>query len=438
MIFNSLSKLKELFECINYTTDNEIKGFQFDSRLVKAGDIFVALKAERDGHNFINNAIEKGAIGVIVEDIQTNLSIPQFKTNNTWLALELIAQKSKAAFNGKTIAITGSCGKTTNKQMLLHCLDNCYATEGNFNGLLGLPYTLAHINENADYVVLELGTDDFGNINKLTNLAKPNIAIVTSVGPAHLEMFKTIENIVTEKLSIANGLSENGCLIIPHEYLSQTNYKKTLTFSINDTNAYAYISKIKANNVTAIINNKILNFTLVDTASHKLTNALTILITLEQLGFKLEDVISKVESFKAPAGRGEQIMLNNNVKLFDESYNANPLSMKKALESFKNLSTKNNIAILGDMLELGPDEILLHKQLANHLTGIAQVYTVGALMEHLYTELTNIGFKTKHFNNSDELVEWIKNATFENCDVLIKGSHGSKVYKAVEILKEKN
>jgi UDP-N-acetylmuramoyl-tripeptide--D-alanyl-D-alanine ligase len=437
-MFNSLSKIKELFECINYTTDKEVTGFQFDSRLIKTGDVFVALKAERDGHEFINKAIEQGAIAAIVEDIQENLSIPQFKTNNTWLALELIAQKSKAAFNGKTIAITGSCGKTTNKQMLLHCLNNCYATEGNFNGLLGLPYTMAHLNQNADYAVFELGTDDFGNIDKLTTLAKPDIAIVTSVGPAHLEMFKTIENIVIEKLSIANGLSENGCLIIPHEYLNQTNYKNTFTFSINDTNAYAYISKIEGNNVTAIINNNLLNFTLIDTASHKLTNALTMLITLEQLGFKLEDIKHKIESFKAPAGRGEQIILNNNVKLFDESYNANPLSMKKALESFKNLSSENNIAILGDMLELGPDEVLLHKQLANHLTGIAQVYTVGNLMEHLYTELTNIGFKTKHFNNADELVDFIKVEKFENCDMIIKGSHGSKVYKAVEVLKEKN
>lgn len=439
MLFNSLNKLAEIFENINFTNDKQVRSFQFDSRLIKAGDVFVALKAERDGHDFIPSAIEKGAIAALVEDYKPELNIPQFKFDNTWQALELIAEKSRANFKGHTVAVTGSCGKTTIKQMLLHSLDNCYATDGNFNGLLGLPITLAHLNQEAKNCVLELGTDEIGNINKLTNLAKPDIAIVTTVGPAHLEMFKTISNIVDEKLSIADGLSEKGIFIIPHEHNTRAielNKPSAYTFSINNDEAYAYIKSVNNNTVTAIIGDKEVSFDLTDTASHKLSNALIIFITLEKLGYNLDDIAKKISSFKAPAGRGEQLNLNNNITLFDESYNANPLSMQKALESFKLLAKNKKVAILGDMLELGPDELLLHKQLANHLAGIDTIYTVGKLMSALHDELENKGADAKHFNNIEDMLAFLENIDFSNCDIIVKGSNGSKVSKAVELLKK--
>lgn len=436
MLFNTLEKLSTIFECVGNTKNNEIKSFQFDSRLIEQGDVFIALKAERNGHDFIPAAIKNGAIAVIVENLQDNLPIPQFKTNDTWQALELIAEKSRLNFAGKTLAVTGSCGKTTIKQMLLHSLDNSYATEGNFNGLLGLPITLTHLKQSASYAVLELGTDEIGNINKLTNLAKPDIAIVTSVGPAHLEMFKTINNIVTEKLSIAGGLSESGILVIPHEYKDRAdNTKKILDFSEHNNQAYAYIDLIENHKVTAKIGQQNIVFELEDTASHKLTNALIIFIVLEQLGFELKDIAKKVSSFKAPAGRGEKTELDNGVTLFDESYNANPLSMKKAIESFKNLATKQKIAILGDMLELGADEILLHKQLANYLNDIDRIYTVGPLMQHLHSELENKKITAYHFSNYQEMLDFLPSKQFTNCDILVKGSKGSKVSTAVGYFK---
>ncbi len=441
MLFNTLEKLKELFTSINYTQNSQIRSFQFDSRLIQPGDVFIALKAERDGHDFIKSAIEKGAIAAIVEDENPSLNITQFKTENTWKALDLIAEKSKEEFKGKTIAVTGSCGKTTVKQMLLHTLENCYATEGNFNGILGLPITLAHLQQDKDYAVLELGTDEIGNIHKLTTMAKPDIAIVTSVGPAHLEMFKSISNIVTEKLSIADGLSENGSLIIPHEHLNRAKEltdKNILTVSLNEHDATSYVKSIEENTVNAIINEKSVSFKLIDTASHKVTNALIILTLLDVLGFDINIEKSKVESFKAPAGRGEQTILANNVTLFDESYNANPLSMRKAVESFKNLSKQKRIAILGDMLELGPDEIVMHKQIANYCDGFEVIYTVGKLMEHLHDELVNKSINNKHFPTHEDMLEFLNSQTFENCDIIVKGSKGSKVSTAVECLKQRD
>lgn len=436
MLFNTLEKLSVLFECFGCKENKEIKSFKFDSRLIEKGDVFIALKAERDGHHFIDAAIKNGAIAIIVEQLQENISIPQFKTANTWQALELLAEKSRLNFMGKTLAVTGSCGKTTIKQMLLHSLSNSYATEGNFNGLLGLPITLTHLKQNADYAILELGTDEIGNISKLTNLAKPDIAIVTSIGPAHLEMFKTISNIVTEKLSIAEGLNDNGVLVIPYEYKNKADHSKNiLDFSEYNNQAYAYIDLIENHKVTAKIGEQSVVFDLEDTASHKLTNALIIFIVLEQLGFSLKDIATKVSSFKAPAGRGEQTELANSVTLFDESYNANPLSMKKAIESFKNLATKKKIAILGDMLELGADELLLHKQLANYLDDIDRIYTVGPLMKSLHSELENKGIIARHFSDYKEMLEYLPHKQFANCDILVKGSKGSKVSKAVEYFK---
>jgi len=441
MLFNSLEKLKGLFQVINYKEDKQIRSFQFDSRLIEAGDVFVALKADRDGHDFIQAAIEKGAIAALVEDENPELDIPQFKTENTWQALELIAEKSRDAFKGKTIAVTGSCGKTTIKQMLLHSLNNCYATNGNFNGLLGLPITLTHLIQNSDYAVVELGTDEIGNIDTLTNIAKPDFAIVTSIGPAHLEMFKTISNIVTEKLSIANGLSETGSLIIPHEYLTRAKEltdKNILTVSLTDNQATGYIMSTEDKQVKASINSQEVEFILEDTSSHKLINALLVLTLLDSMGFDIQQEKATIESFKAPAGRGEQTFLENNVTLFDESYNANPLSMKKAIESFKNLSKNKKIAIFGDMLELGEDEVLLHMQLANFCEGINTVYTVGKLMSNLNTQLENMKIDTKHFENYQDMLEFLASQTFENCDILVKGSKGSKVSTAIELLKSKN
>ncbi|HAG52974.1 MAG TPA: hypothetical protein DCL21_04215 [Alphaproteobacteria bacterium] len=441
MLFNSLEKLKSIFEVTNYKEDKKVRSFQFDSRLIEAGDVFVALKAERDGHDFMQAAIEKGAIAIIVEDEKPELAIPQFKTKNTWQALELIAEQSRKAFKGKTIAVTGSCGKTTIKQMLLHSLNNCYATEGNFNGLLGLPITLTHLTQDSDYAVLELGTDEMGNLDKLTSLAKPDFAIVTSIGPAHLQMFKTINNIITEKLSVANGLSENGSLIIPHEYLDRAKElttKDILTVSLTDNQASAYVISTEGNNVKASINNQELTFSLEDTSSHKLINALIVLTLLDIMGFDIQIEKAKIENFKAPAGRGEQTFLANNVTLFDESYNANPLSMKKAIESFKNLSKNKKVAILGDMLELGEDEVLLHMQLANFCKEIETIYTVGKLMSNLHTQLENMQINTKHFESHEDMLEFLASQTFENCDILVKGSKGSKVSTAIELLKKTN
>jgi UDP-N-acetylmuramoyl-tripeptide--D-alanyl-D-alanine ligase len=270
-------------------------------------------------------------------------------------------------------------------------------------------------------------------------MAKPDIAIVTSVGPAHLEMFKSISNIVTEKLSIANGLSENGSLIIPHEHLNRAKEltdKNILTVSLNEHDATSYAKSIEDNTVNAIINEKPVSFKLVDTASHKVTNALIILTLLDVLGFDINIEKSKVVSFKAPAGRGEQTILANNVTLFDESYNANPLSMRKAVESFKNLSKQKRIAILGDMLELGPDEIVMHKQIANYCDGFEVIYTVGKLMEHLHDELVNKSINNKHFPTHEDMLEFLNSQTFENCDIIVKGSKGAKVSTAVEHLKQ--
>lgn len=437
MLFNSLEKLKTVFECVNYTEDKNINSYEFDSRNIQQGDVFVALKAERDGHDFIAKAVENGATAAIVEEINPNFNIPQFKVDNTWQALELLGNKSRAIYKGKTIGVTGSCGKTTVKDMLSHCLENSYATKRSFNGLLGLPVTLTHLNQNSDYAILEMGTDAFNQIQKLTHIAKPEIAIITSIGPTHLETFGTVSNIVKEKFSIAEGLPSNGKIIIPHEYLSKAPEGITVfDFSLYNNKAYAYIDLIENHKVTAKIGNQFIVFELADTASHKLTNALIVFITLEQLGFNLKDIAKKITSFTAPSGRGEQTVLANEITLYDESYNANPLSVSKALESFKNMAKNKKVVILGDMLELGPDEILLHKQLANYLDGIDRIYTFGPLMKHLHNELENKGFICYNFATREDLLNFLPKKSFKRSDILIKGSLGMKMIEIVDYFKK--
>jgi len=437
MLFNSLEKLKTILpECLNFK-DTAIEKFQFDSRSVQKGDVFIALKDVRDGHDFVPSSIENGAVACIVSKTFPGLNIPQFVVEDTWESLNNIATECRAHYKGKVIAVTGSAGKTTTSHMIKSCLENSYSTYKNYNGLLGLPITLAHLNQDSDFAVLELGTDAMGNIDILTNFAKPDIAIVTSVGPAHLEHFKTIENIAKEKLSIANGLSENGTLIIPHEYkdLAQSiTDRNTLSIDVSNAQANCFAKEISSEKIIARINNKEITFRLEDISEHRVYNSLMTLCILDCLGFDIESKKTCVENFTPLEGRGERIDLLNNITLIDESYNANPLSMQKSLQAFENSKAENKIAIIADMLELGDNEVQLHKNLISYCKKIKTIYTVGALMHHLHKDLIENSLSTQHFDSAEQLLDFLKSQSLSNCEILIKGSNSTKVSNAVDFL----
>ncbi|MCP4356109.1 MAG: UDP-N-acetylmuramoyl-tripeptide--D-alanyl-D-alanine ligase [Proteobacteria bacterium] len=439
MLFNSLEKLKQILpNCVNYK-NKPIAGIQFDSRKIKEGELFVALKDIRDGHDFVNSAVENGACACLVEREFSDLDIPQFVVEDSWKGLHKIGNEARKVYNGKVISVTGSSGKTTVSNMIKSCLENSYSTYKNYNGLLGLPVTLAHMDQTSDFAVLELGSDNIGNINILTNLAKPDVAIVTSIGPAHLENFKTIDNIIDEKLSIANGLSENGILIVPHDLKAKataiTN-KRVLSISLTDSQADCFAESISEDKIIAKINNKEMEFKPSDISEHRVFNSILTLCVMDCLGFNIEDKKHKVENFKAIAGRGERTELKNNMLLIDESYNANPLSMQKSLETFEKGKSENKTAIIADMLELGENEIELHKSMLTYCKKVKTVYTVGTLMKHLHEELIKNNIHTKHFESADNVIEFLKEQSLSDCEFLIKGSNGMKVYNVVEYLKE--
>lgn len=441
ILFDTLTKLQKLFpETYNSPEELQVNKFKFDSRQVDKGDVFIALKAERDGHNYISAAAANQAALCIVESYCPDCGIPQLVVDDTWSALNQLAKTNREYYRGKVISITGSCGKTTVKSMLSEVLPNSYSTYKNFNGLLGLPITLANLDHSTDYAILEMGTDAIGNIRKLTNLAQPNIAVVTCIAEAHIEAFKTKENIIAEKLSIANGLKDGGVFIIPHEYKQ---YAKEitdftpLTISVHDSEANCYASKITAEKIVANINGKIIDLHLPDMTEHKIYNALVVLCVIDSLNFSMVDFVDKIINFKPLEGRGEVIELENNITLTDESYNANPLSMTKTLEAFEEkISNKHKMVILGDMLELGEHAEIAHKNLAERCQKFSTIITVGNFMKYLHKELDFREHTLKHFDSAQDVIDFLQSQKIEDKEIFIKGSNGSNVKEIVNFFKQ--
>jgi UDP-N-acetylmuramoyl-tripeptide--D-alanyl-D-alanine ligase len=438
--------------------DWQASGVSIDTRTLKPGDIYVALKGENfDGADFIAGALEAGAVVALAERAPEEVDAARvIVVEDAYKALEQLGSARRAQTKAKVIAVTGSVGKTSVKEALRQLLvkqGKVHATMGNLNNHIGLPLTLARMPIDADFAVLEMGMNHAGELSELTQLGKPDAAIVTNVEAVHLEFFDSVEAIAHAKAEIFEGVKEGGTVIInadnPHapilkEKAAVLGISKVLAFGHGEAADYQLLETTptpEGLKVTVRAKIEPLSFTLHTLGEHQALNAAGVLAVIEVLGGDIKQAAADMASLKVSKGRGQIYPLHINGKditLIDDSYNASPVSMRagiamlaRAGETFKG----RTIACLGNMLELGNDSPALHASMKDAIEeyNIDKVFTSGALMEHLASALPE-AVKGTHTAKALELVGVLKNAIEQGDILLVKGSHGSHMWKLAEAL----
>lgn len=374
--------------------DADITGASIDSRTVQKGDLFIALKNEKDGHDYVQKAYENGAVCAVV-DHKIDCDIEQVVVKDTFEALWKMADAQRSwSEDVVKIGVTGSCGKTSVKELLAAALA-CHKSEGSYNNHWGVPLTLCRMPRDAKFSVFEMGMNRPGEIAPLSELVKPDVAIITNVAPAHIGAFDTVDDIMVEKSAIMEGLKNKKNLVLPHElYVKYKGYfdEKPYTFSLEefsqaDSFAEAVKENVSGQQIVAHILGDMVSFNLHLHGRHQVANALAALTAVKVAGGNLDLAIQNIESQEPVEGRGKVYDVGG-VLLVDESYNANPTSMKAAIDILKNrLGMGRRVAILGEMNELGKDSAQYHKDLAPFLEGVDTVITVGEGMKILFDNL---------------------------------------------------
>jgi len=422
--------------------DIELSGISIDSRGIQKGELFVALKGENlDGHAFISEVTDRGAAALLISQ-PTDTHLPFILVPDTLLALGQLGCLFRERYQGPVIAITGSTGKTSVKEMTAHILrgqGSVLANKGNFNNEVGLPLTLFDLNENHDFAVLELGARQAGDLTYLGCIAKPQVAIVNNVGPAHVEIFGSEEGTAAAKGEIYHQLASDGVAVINLDDKYAASFKITaankriLSFSL--TNKAADLS-VKNLQLEAFGSRFILVMEqgeawvhLKIPGEHAVYNALAASALVRALNLPLELIVQGLDSFAGVERRLQRRQGLKGALIFDDTYNANPASFKAAVDVLSHqLGPK--ILVVGDMLELGVDAEMYHRQLGEyaHHKNINSLLAVGKLAQHAAIAF---GAQGQHFDNKMDLINRLKNILSADTSVVVKGSKAMRMWEVV-------
>ena len=410
-----------------------VGGISFDSRQIQSGDLFVALpgdpgprfnvalRSDRDGHDFVEDAIRHGAVGALIHK-PVDSNIPTLQVEDTIDGLWNLARYRRSQLSCPVVAVTGSSGKTTLKSFLSQAL-SAFATEGSFNNYIGLPLSIAVSPLDAGAVVYEIGTNHEGEIAPLSELAQPNVAVVLNVLPVHIGYFSNIDALTIEKFSICLGLTEDGTLVCSKK-LSTSEYApsnvKTVTFGFEET-ATLQVKHVLDSCYSFSVNENQVEASVPGGGKHRAETLAATAAVLEVLNLPVSNL--QQVSGSLPKGRGDTHVVNG-VRIIDESYNANPTSMQAALQGLLDLPlTGNRVAVLGQMNELGDGGVEYHTALASLVGRADVVFCVGELMLHLYKKLGSV--REKYFFESvdQNLLGELTELVTPGDAVLIKGSH---------------
>ncbi|MFC1675751.1 UDP-N-acetylmuramoyl-tripeptide--D-alanyl-D-alanine ligase [Planctomycetota bacterium] len=438
-----IKTLAEVINAVGYEAldHEEIAGVSIDSRTIGPDECFFCVAGENfDGHDYIDQALAAGAACVVAQRSGTQI----LEVKDTVKALGLFANYYRKSSNFKVIAITGSVGKTTTRRILSHVLSQHYKvfeSPKNFNNHLGLPLTLLGAGSETEIVIAELGASAPGEIAYLTNIAEPDIAVITNVYPAHLQGFGSLEAIVEEKLSIADGLGDDGTLIINGdcELLLEACGKKRKGFVTFGRSECCDICSGNQSNFTI----DGVEMTLALPGVGNIDNALAAWLVCKELGIKLADFAAALETL-APITMRAQLMRIGGLTVINDCYNANPASMRNALQILADLSSRSNqrkVFICGDMAELGEHGHKFHEELGTAISelDIQILITVGQLSKTAASaaqEGAKQDLEIKSFPDCvcacNNLEESIKNTDI----VLVKGSRAARLELVIERLEE--
>ena len=433
-------------------------GVSIDTRTLKKGDIFFALAGPNyDGHQFISEAIKKGASVVISNAPSSDFNDKVVIVNDVLNALIELGKFSRKRNKGKIIAITGSSGKTTVKEMLalsLCKLGNIHYSEASYNNKIGVALSLARMPVDSDFSIFELGMNRLGEISYLSDLVQPHVALINNVGSAHIGYFQSKKDIKKAKIEIIEGITPNGKLIINDDINLNTHHKKNLEKKNIEILRFGYkrdsdliLKKYqffpKLSKIDALINNMNISFSLNAPGEHMAMNSIAVLGLSISLGFDINKIITPLSCFEAIKGRGMIYDLSIEGKFFqaiDESYNANPESTKSSinlLSEIDYLKSKRKILVLGDMMELGNFSKAMHIEMANFINNsdVNLVFCIGYETRNLW-EYLNESKKGFYSNESEILIKSLFNKIKDNDLILFKGSSKSRVNNILDSLKE--
>ena len=441
--------------------DWQANGVSIDSRLVRKGDLFVALVGENnDGHDYVAQAFKNGASAALVSRVPDGCDDkPLLKVDDTFTALQALAAAARARCGGKIIGITGSVGKTGTKELLataFGALGQTHASSKSYNNMWGVPLSLSNLHEGTDYGIFEMGMNHPDEITPLTTQVKPHIAIITTVQSVHVENFENgMEGIADAKAEIFDGLEEGGTAVLncDNEWFDHLKAKaeskgaKVVSFGEAEGADARLLECLEAANgsrIKADIMGETVEYSLQIAGRHIAQNSLAVLLAVKLAGGNLQKAAKALAKQQAIAGRGAREQLDsgekgNPITLIDESYNASPPSMRAA---FKVLALVDpgrggrRIAILGDMLELGKNAPQMHADLALPLKAadVDLVYTCGKNMKNLHDNLP-ANQRGEYRKTSEELAQIVPDVLIPGDVVMVKGSLGSKMGVIVEALR---
>jgi UDP-N-acetylmuramoyl-tripeptide--D-alanyl-D-alanine ligase len=426
------------------------QGYSIDSRTLQPGELFFAVKGERmDGHDFVDQALEKGAVAAIIRKDQLARYADKDRlvvVDDTLSALQTLASAVRRLWGKPLIGVTGSTGKTTTKESIAHVLSTRFRvlkSEGNFNNHFGLPLMLLKIEPEHDLAVIEMGMSHAGEIAALALIAQPEIGVVTNVAPVHLEFFESVAGIARAKYELIEALPAVGTAILngDDEYVSQFGRDfrgKVVLYGLRAS------SDVRAENIQTqgadgstfdvVVGSCREKATLHLVGAHNIYNALAAVAVGLERGMSPSEAVAALASL-VPADKRGQVVKLGNITVINDCYNCNPKALEAMVDALAAMPAKRRIAVVGAMFELGPASEELHRQAGEHIASqkIDLLLGVRDQAQHMVEAAREAGMRAEFVATPDEAGEWLARETRDGDVVLLKASRGVKLERALEM-----
>ena len=444
----TIKEIAQVLGISGIVDEREISSVEFDSRKIEKNGLFVPLPGTRDGHDFVHAAKENGAIATLWQKdrVEVPSDLVVLPVADVTKAFQTLAQYYKQKIGPKTVAITGSNGKTTTKDMTASVLAQkyrTYKTQGNYNNDLGVPYTMLHMPDDTEVLILEMGMDHAGEIHFLSQLGQPDVAAITLIGEAHLENLGSRKNIAKAKMEIVDGLAKDGALFVPADEplladLIAPISQEVQTFGLAQGDLQATIINETSESTSFVVNEE--TFVIPVLGGYNVKNALIAYGVGRYLGLSSEQIKNGLAQVELTKNRTQWLQAKNGAKLLSDVYNANPTAMRLVLESFGRLTLPGRrIAVLADMLELGPDSLAMHASMAEAIVDRYDfVYLYGEQMQALANRLTELNVPHAYFIPAQRqaFLEQVQQEIQPTDSVILKGSNGMQLSELVALLTE--
>jgi UDP-N-acetylmuramoyl-tripeptide--D-alanyl-D-alanine ligase len=445
--------LARIEEFLGATGECELKevaqGYSIDSRTVQPGDLFFAVKGERlDGHDFVHQALERGAVSAVVrKDQLARFSVKTclLAVDDTLVALQTLATAMRRLWGKPVVGITGSVGKTTTKEAIAHVLSSHYKvlkSEGNLNNHFGLPLMLLKLQPEHEIAVIEMGMSHAGEISALAKIAQPETGVVTVVAPVHLEFFDSIAGIARAKYELIESLPASGTAVLnaDDQYVSQfgRDFKGKVVLYGTRVPADVRGENIKSggsegSEFDVVVEGRREHAVLPLVGVHNISNALAAVAVSLDRGIKLSDAVATLATLK-PADKRGQVVQVGNIRVINDCYNSNPKALEAMVEALAAMPAKRRIVVAGEMLELGPAGESMHKSAGQHIAEkkLDMLLGVRGLAQSLVDGAKAKGMRAEFVPTPEEAGEWLAREARDGDVVLLKASRGVKLEKALQ------